>query len=102
MALIDLDKAIEVVEWYNTNPQHFTVENVIDDLKNEPKAHGTVWHPYQKEKPPKNKRYIVTVVYCDGETDVGSLLWQGTGIGWSYVTAWAELPEPYRKEGAEE
>ena len=33
--LISKDQAIEIIEFYQTNPQHFDFVNLIDEIKNE-------------------------------------------------------------------
>lgn len=32
-ALIDRKNVIDVIDWYRLNPQHFSIDNVIDDIK---------------------------------------------------------------------
>ena len=72
------------------------------------KNDGIEWHPYPKEKPTEDGRYLVTIrMFCrDGfdeeyerrfvQEDVFDL-----GYFWKAgVIAWAELPKPY-KEGAD-
>ena len=64
----------------------------------------TVWHPYPKEKPKRDKEYLVTCVHQDGNKFIFIDFWfSATGEGeWftapEKVIAWAELPEPYRPE----
>lgn len=65
-----------------------------------------VWHPYAKVKPSENKIYLVTYHYvdCNGKpTDATTYaeFKKGHFHNVPRVTAWAELPEPYRKENAE-
>lgn len=68
---------------------------------------GTDWHPYPQEKPKSNKEYNITIknpkststAYYFTEDDT----WYGGNdlyVPNSCISAWAELPEPY-KEGEE-
>ena len=63
------------------------------------------WHEYPKEKPTKEGTYLVTVKYEDEEEAcVLTSIFVGTYNcfgGGRFVTAWAERPEPYRKENAD-
>jgi len=33
---VSLDSVIDTIEWYRTNPQHFTEDNLIEDIKGLP------------------------------------------------------------------
>ena len=63
------------------------------------------WHPYPLEKPQKNGRYFVTRMR-KVDFDIWNIVTIGTkdDSHWVYgglITAWAEIPEPY-KEGTED
>lgn len=32
-ALVDKKNVIDAIDWYRLNPQHFSIDNVIDDIK---------------------------------------------------------------------
>lgn len=36
--VVSLDGVIDTIEWYRTNPQHFTEDNLIEDIKGLPFA----------------------------------------------------------------
>ena len=62
-----------------------------------------IWHPYPQEKP-KEGMYFVTID-DDGRTDIDVISYPyGFGnypndyLQRTFVTAWAELPEPYKEE----
>lgn len=55
------------------------------------------WHPYPQEKPPKNMESYLTTM-PKGIIGINCFITQGFGLYDKEVTAWAELPEPY-KEG---
>ena len=66
---------------------------------------STSWHPYPKEKPEKNGRYLIT--FMEGDADLFDLeiivgTWDGKRFYISArdknVLAWAEKPEPYQPE----
>lgn len=69
-----------------------------------------VWHPYPEEKPSEDGYYLVTARtdWVDCSTKKAHLfVTEKEYCDWfcgsdEYVTAWAELPKPYQKEGAEE
>lgn len=72
-----------------------------------PKHQCIVWHPYAKVKPNEDKIYLVTYHYvdCNGKpTDATTYaeFKKGHFHNVPRVTAWTELLEPYRKEGAKE
>ena len=59
------------------------------------------WHPYPKEKPPKEGDYLVTLVV--GVKPFTHYLHYapftlGRGSKWAHVTAWMDNPEPYKDE----
>lgn len=54
------------------------------------------WHAYPKEKPVNGKRYLVTRVW-DAVGYIDTDVFREDGFDRD-VTAWRELPEPYRKE----
>lgn len=62
------------------------------------------WTPVSEGLPEENKDVIVTAVFCDGQTEVGTLsLNKGkwTNGYFSYddvVTAWMPKPKPYEEE----
>ena len=63
------------------------------------------WHPYPLELPDSGNNCLVTVKDKDGFNYVVTTMYMNL-TGWvidkNYqVTAWAELPEPYRLEGKE-
>lgn len=70
---------------------------------------GIVWHPYPDEKPKDLNDKLVTIRESSGNryTTIGFYdegQWYGREGFWmpnNRVTAWAELPEPYRRENAE-
>lgn len=53
-----------------------------------------VWHPYPDEKPITNGSYLITYENraVTGEYFNGSFIYD------NWVTAWAEMPEPYGGE----
>ena len=57
------------------------------------------WHPYPQEKPKKDILYIVTVKIRD-KTLTSDLKWSKRKFIFydKCVTAWAEMPEPYKEE----
>ena len=57
------------------------------------------WIPVAEREPKENKRYLVTVFF-NGETyvDIDDYFCYGWDDYGDAVIAWAELPEPYRKE----
>lgn len=61
------------------------------------------WHPYPKEKPPKECYYLVTVRYIcafldEGYVEINIDMYRGyfKKRNWQ-VIAWAELPKPYKE-----
>lgn len=64
-----------------------------------------IWHPYPQEKPKKNDSYLITLkgrnsipfvcqdIYND---DIKAFRFEGYST-FEKVTAWAELPEPYKE-----
>lgn len=55
-----------------------------------------VWHPYPKEKPPKEGLYLITLKF--GNTKDVSMGYLTKDMNSNNLIAWAEIPEPY-KEG---
>ena len=59
------------------------------------------WHPYPKEEPPEEDDYLVTV-----RGDLNPFIYYlyyssyttGRGSQWDYVTAWMDIPKPYKEE----
>ncbi len=61
---------------------------------------NVVWHPYPQEKPKKDSLYIVSVKIRD-KTLTSALKWLKRRKFIFYdkcVTAWAEMPEPYKED----
>ena len=58
------------------------------------------WYPYPKEKPPKNKSMYMVSVKAGNKTFTGALKWLKRKFMFcdKFVTAWAEMPEPYKEE----
>lgn len=54
------------------------------------------WHPYPKEKPPKEGLYLITLKF--GNTKDVSMGYLTKDIYSNTLTAWAEIPEPYNPE----
>ena len=56
------------------------------------------WHPYPQERPIEDDDYLITVKYRRTRK---VMKWDSVN-GYFYiegnVTAWAELPEPYKEE----
>ena len=56
------------------------------------------WHPYPQERPVEDNDYLITVKYSRRARKVTT--WDSVN-GYFYiegnVTAWAELPEPYKE-----
>lgn len=87
-------------------------ESLIRGMYELGKKEATTWHPYPKEKPKSyTKAYLVTIVKHYGKHQVKSVekdTWADSKTGGEWetfdnshdteVTAWAELPEPYRSE----
>lgn len=65
---------------------------------------GIEWHPYPKEKPTEDAKYVLVTIY-EGEKRVRTTWWIDDAIRFGVedevITAWAELPKPY-EEGADE
>lgn len=61
-----------------------------------------VWHKYPEEKPKKDDDYLVSVKIEDESftlTSCFDMSIDAFGIlSDKYVTAWAEMPEPYKGE----
>ena len=57
------------------------------------------WHPYPQEIPVEDNDYLITVKYSRRAKKVTT--WDSVN-GYFYiegnVTAWAELPEPYKEQ----
>lgn len=73
------------------------------------------WHPYPETKPKKEDHYLLTVEYpflseykepIDREIRIGywacGRFFTNLHDVYHRVTAWAELPEPYRQEAKNE
>ena len=58
------------------------------------------WHPYPKEKPPKEGLYLITLKF--GNTKDVSMGYLTKDIYSNTLTAWAEIPEPYKEEKGNE
>lgn len=70
-----------------------------------PKVQGIVWHPYPEEKPSATDAYYLVTTNYGGKLKVMTSWWIDSqyrfGVVEDRVLAWAELPEPYRKENAD-
>lgn len=58
------------------------------------------WHPYPKEKPPKEGLYLITLKF--GNTKDVSMGYLTKDIYSNTLIAWAEIPEPYKEEKGNE
>lgn len=63
------------------------------------------WHRYPQEKPNKDDEYLVSVKSGDDILFTSTSLWIGSKDNFTdrwneHISAWAELPEPYK--GAKE
>lgn len=64
------------------------------------------WHPYPLEKPQKNGRYLVTRMRKVDFDNWNTVTIKTKTDSWEYsywefgglITAWAEIPEPYKEE----
>lgn len=103
---VSLDSVIDTIEWYRTNPQHFTEDNLIEDIKGLPPVTPKQrWIPVSERLPEEslncvlgwddNRERCVFVQYVNGR-------FQFLGRDSSFkITAWMPLPAPY-KEGESE
>lgn len=58
-----------------------------------------IWHPYPKEKPKKDKIYLITIEHNTKEKIVTTRsCWNGNFTPFAPIIAWAELPKPYEEE----
>ena len=60
------------------------------------------WHKYPQEKPKKDDEYLVSVNMWNKSSTLTSL-WIGSidafiDLWNEYISAWAEMPEPYKAE----
>lgn len=74
-------------------------------LKKETKYAVIEWHRYPQEKPNKDDEYLVSVKSGDDILFTSTSLWIGSKDNFTdrwneHISAWAELPEPYK--GAKE
>lgn len=64
----------------------------------------TTWHPYPATKPAEDGKYLLTVEDDFGHrmiviiTYARGAFWGECAAAERLITAWAELPEPYKKE----
>ena len=123
---VSLDSVIDTIEWYRTNPQHFTEDNLIEDIKGlPPVTPKQKWIPVSERLPEEDGEYLLWGKICEddennycfiGEYDscaekfgdwreyhdsstLGFL--DSELIEYHKVLAWMPLPEPY-KEGESE
>lgn len=65
------------------------------------------WHPYPDEKPTKKDRYLISLDDGNGHqyitiaTFYKDTFWESGAID-HIVSAWAEMPEPYKSEAKDE
>ena len=85
-------------EWLNKKDQKEICEvkeNVTIKFEGE-------WHKYPEEKPKKDDDYLVSVKIEDESFTLTSCFDTSIDafgiLSDKYVTAWAELPEPYKEE----
>ena len=71
----------------------------IEWLKEENRrlAEQVRWHPFSKEVPPEEKYYMVTLFGFD-KPFIVSYSFESGFASFYTVTAWMELPKPYKKE----
>ena len=66
------------------------------------KRNGIEWHPYPEEKPSATDAYYLVTTNYGGKLKVMTSWWIDSqyrfGVVEDRVLAWAELPEPYRRE----
>ena len=55
-----------------------------------------VWHKYPDEKPPKDGLFLITHKF--GNKKEVAMAYLTKDIYSNTLTAWAELPEPYKEE----
>ena len=82
-------------------PENLTLPNKGPSYKPKEEKTKVIWHPYPKEKPKRNDKYLVSIkrtkrsstdaFYWDKLLDFGERLNE-------IVYAWAEMPEPYKEE----
>lgn len=114
--LISEQEVIDAIEFYQTNPQHFSFVNLIDDIKEIPSAEPR-WIPVS-EKLPKafefvnctchsliddREDWVVETVYIpqlpnSPYSDWGNIPMLNSGD--CEVIAWVhrDIPEPYKSE----
>ena len=54
------------------------------------------WHPYPKEKPPKDGLFLITHKFGNKKEVAIAYLTKDTNS--SNLIAWAEIPKPYEEE----
>ena len=118
--LIERQAVIDEIEFYQINPQHFSFVNLINDIKEIPSAEPKQgeWISVEDRLPEKYGEYMITwttsqskrpfIAICEGEvTGVYDHEHNRFMFEWlledyikAYpdvkVTAWQELPEPYK------
>ena len=98
---VSLDSVIDTIEWYRTNPQHFTEDNLIEDIKGlPPVTPKQKWIPVSESLPRLGENVLVSYETEDG-TKIAISSFSKYGCICGDATAWMPLPEPY-KEGESE
>lgn len=72
-------------------------ENIFDCLTSLSSDCKIIWHPYPQEKPPRKGSAVLVTEILNGKPYVYSTIFVGEDSDPCNVIAWAELPEPYKK-----
>ena len=78
-------------------PKEKETKVIIEVLKSEEET-KVKWHPYPKERPPKDDDYLITI---KGKHIKKVMKWNSVNGYFNIyvnVIAWAELPKPYKEE----
>ena len=78
-------------------PKEKETKVIIEVLKSEEET-KVKWHPYPKERPPKDDDYLITTKYKRTRKVMSWDSVKGYFYTENDVIAWAELPEPYKGE----